>query len=270
LNGAAQAQAQGIVALRALTREDAETAQALALTRLAEALALVQELAKQQAREQVQQQRAQLKKAYERLAREEAQLRAATAELAALPELNRRHRAQLNELAAAQSRIRQETADLRSNVADTLLFDHLHGRIDDKAAQVSSALQQSDVGERVLADEAYIAGALATMAQALEEAQRSEDFATSSGGGDGSGGGAQPPLIPPVAELKLLRGLQENVYQRTRAAGGDGDRPVETETLLELAGEQRELPMLAERLIEKLQAANPQPEVVPAPQIPQE
>ncbi len=252
---AAEAQGQGILALRSQDREPAVQAEALALEKLEQALKLTRELQQQQAQEQMAQQRDELRKAYERLAKEEEALRQRTAEFVALENLNRRQRAQLNELAAEQARIREEVNAIREKVSETLLFEHLHARIDDRSGAVADAIRDAKLSDRIVIDQDYITNALLTMAKALEEAQDEDDFAGQQGdqGGGGGGGGGTPPLVPPVAELKALRGMQEHVYERTRRVAGDGDKPVSNETLMELATEQRELPGLAERLIQKLQ-----------------
>ncbi len=261
---AAEAQGQGILRLRDQNRNEAKQAEELALAKLEEALRKTQQMQDQQAQEEMRRQREELRKAYEQLAARERALRQQTAELAALENLNRRQRAQLNELAAEQKQIREEAAALKEKVAETLLFQHLHERVDDRSGVVADALGQAKLSDRVVIDQDYIAAAFETMAKALEDAQQEEDFAgqQGDGGGGGGGGGGQQPLIPPVAELKALRGMQEHVYLRTRAVAGDGDRPVTPETLMELAAEQRELPALAERLIQQLQQQQ-QPQLPP-------
>ena len=45
-------------------------------------------------------------------------------------------------------------------------------------------------------------------------ADPSED---ASGGGGGGGGQEEKPLIPPLAELKVIRSLQQRIYERTKA-----------------------------------------------------
>jgi len=253
LGQAAEAQAQAIAALRTAARQPAAEAEAQALAHLEDALARIREQQRQQEQDQMREQRDALRKAYMRLAEEQGQLLTASAELAQV-QLTRRHRAQLNEMAGEQTRIRHEAAELRAQVSDTLMFVHLHDRIDEKAVGVTQALREPRVDARVLGDEAYIVSALQSMAEALAQDEQEDDFASGESGGDGGGQQGETPLIPPVAELKLLRGMQAQVYERTRQVGGDGGRAVEAFMLDELARDQRELPQLAEQLIEKLQS----------------
>jgi hypothetical protein len=53
-----------------------------------------------------------------------------------------------------------------------------------------------------------------------EEQARQSEFKSPSGGG-GGGGGGKPPLVPPIAQLKLLKAMQLVVNDQTKAVDGD-------------------------------------------------
>jgi len=166
--------------------------------------------------------------------------------------LNRRQRAQLRTFGETQSKLRTDIGDLRGEVTDTLVFEHLHARIDEASQRVERQLTGGSTDPSIKIDQSSIARHLRSMAAALAEDQKPESFESGGGSGGGGGAGSPPPLIPPVAELKLLRGIQQGLYDTTRSLeGGEGDR----ETLLRLSTEQRELGTLGKRLIEQAEAA---------------
>ena len=89
---------------------------------------------------------------------------------------------------------------------------------------------------------------------ALEEEQTDDDDGFDAGGGSGSGGGGGQQgggqgLLPGAAQLKLLRSIQGDLLDRTRAAD-EGRRPAGD--LESLGSEQRELSEVGETLIEEL------------------
>jgi hypothetical protein len=50
-----------------------------------------------------------------------------------------------------------------------------------------------------------------------EEQKRNSDFQSPQGGG--GGGGGKPPLVPPLAQLKLLKAMQSVINTETTAIG---------------------------------------------------
>ncbi|CAN0582764.1 unnamed protein product, partial [Laminaria digitata] len=88
-----------------------------------------------------------------------------------------------------------------------------------------------------------------------------EDFedGESQGGGQSGGGqsGGDEPLIPPVAELKLLRSMQQLVADQTRSISDAGDSD---EAAVQAVGElQQQLFEQGAKLIERMNPA-PRPE----------
>ena len=69
-------------------------------------------------------------------------------------------------------------------------------------------------------------------------------------------------MVPPLAEMLLLRGIQQAVYDETRGLHEAADAgPDAASRIAELGAEQRELAQLARQLID--QPASPPP-VVPS------
>ena len=147
------------------------------------------------------------------------------------------------------------------------MFTHVHGRTDRWARQVTETLRDgslSNAGEVVMERQRLIADSIGRIIGALEDLITPPDkFAGGQGQGNQSGGrGQPPPLIPPVAELMLLRGMQEQVYEQTRDLDGRrGIEPGERDTRFEELGEdQRDLLRLGQEMAEALQDDRPVPE----------
>lgn len=251
-------QGEAILALRAEQRDPASAAQRQSLAFLEEALRRVQQVQEQAEQEMTDQQREELEQAYRKLAGQQKQIRDQTAALTGVDGLNRRQRAELQQLGHAQSDLQIAAAELREKVEDTLVFVQTHRRIDESAARVTRQLRAAQSDADVLFEQQMIQTRLLAMADAIrqqrqdEQQFRQQQQQQQQGGG---GGGPPPPLIPPVAELKLIRGLQESVYQQTRRLHGSADVPDRRERLLDLSVQQRELSDLGTRLIEKVKNA---------------
>lgn len=259
LGQAAERQGQGVVALRQSDRAPAQQNQEQSLALLQDALKKLQEEQRKAQAEQNRQQRAELRKAYQELAQKQEALRQQTATTAQGP-ATRKQRADLMDMGMKQTDLRVEAQALREKVEKTVLFGQLHEQIDQSAAQVSTDLRSGRGDAGVQSEQALIVTTLRAMADALEKPKRNEPFAgdrPEQGGGGGDGGGA-PPLVPPLAELRLLRQLQEAVYRTTRevadarAAANDAadDRPVQR-----LASRQKQLSSMGQKLVEQLKQA---------------
>mgnify|MGYP005847248315 CR=1 FL=1 len=258
LGKAVVAQAGAVTALRSALRDAAESAERQSLAHLEEALQQVDDARQQAEQDMTRQQRDELEQAYRKLAQQQAELRERTAKLTDLPRLDRRQRADLVQLGHEEADLQIAAADLREKVEQTLVFLQAHRRIDESAARVARQLRAglSDAG--VLFEQAMIHARLSAMADALKQAQQDEDEfrENQQGGGGGGGGGQPPPLVPPVAELKLIRGTQEAIYRQTRAA--DAQRQADPQAsgldqrLMDLSAQQRELGDLGRRLMEQV------------------
>jgi hypothetical protein len=265
LERAADAQGSAVTSLRVepVNAEDVRTAENRSLELLKEALTQAKEVQKKTEDEDVKKQREDLKDQYRKFAEQQIALREQTTALGPGGELDRRQLVDARRISADEETLRKGLADLRSTTAEITqapVFSHAHDLIDRWAAAVRDDLQQGTVGQPVTDRQQLIADALGRLISAVEESiSPPEEFAknqgNSSGGQNGEGQQGQQPLIPPVAEIKLLQGLQEQIYLRTRdldsrANLSEQDRYI---MLHELAQQQRELHDLGQNVLESLQ-----------------
>ncbi|MEX2216694.1 MAG: hypothetical protein WD768_21450 [Phycisphaeraceae bacterium] len=261
LDDAAAAQSDAIFFLRGAQLEPAATSETEAVSNLEAALQLVRDIKKKQEEEETQKQRDELKVEYEKLAKEQDALRQRTLVLLGQKELDRRQRAELLQLGNSEADLKIEANKLREKVKDTLIFQHLHQQIDDTASKVVSSLRATEATERVVLDQQEISDTLRVMAQALEDAKKDDNPFDTPQSGDGQGqqqqqGQQQPrPLVPPIAELRLLRGLQDSVYKQTRDIGEGRVQltpPQRNAAIQSLSQQQGQLQQLGEKLIQKM------------------
>jgi hypothetical protein len=117
--------------------------------------------------------------------------------------------------------------------------------------------------------QANIAESIGHLIKALEESTAPpEEFAKDQEQqqqNQGGGGQGQQPLIPPVAQLKLLQGLQEQVYNLTRDmdARQDLDAAQRRTRLRDIGQHQRELMELGQQILEDLQQQQQQRQAPP-------
>ena len=248
--------------LRADKHEPAVTSETDALTNLEDALKLVKEMKQKSEQEEQQQQRDELKGVYEKLAKTQDELRERTRVLVDAGELNRRQRGELVALGNAEADLQNEAKQLAEKVKDTLLFQQLHKEVDMAAGRAVGKLRGVTPDGELVLDQQNIADTLRLMAKALddakkeayafEEAQRAQQQQS---GEQQQGQQGKKPLVPPVAELRLLRGMQESVYRLTRAVGDGKVKLTDSQRvkqLGDLSARQLQLRMLGERLIRKM------------------
>ncbi len=263
LDAAVEAQSSAVVALRAAQHHAVRDAQDASLEHLNLALASVEKLHQQADAQEASKKRQELRKQYLRLAQEQQDIRAKTADVADVDQPTRMQRARMIRLGHRQADLKVAAKALRERVQQTLVFSHLHEMIDRAATKVVSRLRAVEADQNVLTQQSMIASTLKRMADALAQDQSSKQFAGARGGGGGGGGsgGGDAPLMPPLAELKLLRGVQEMVYQDTRhldGQAGDTEPDHMIRTLIELSEQQRELAGLSERLMEQVREQSQQ------------
>ena len=168
---------------------------------------------------------------------------------------------------------------------DSAVFSHVHDRLDEWARDVVDSLVAGDLTRPVTDRQERIADSIGRLIEAMQDLVTPPEKFAGSKGGAGSGGGQQAPLIPPLAELMLLRGMQEQVYDQTRevAGRGNGEPGERRARLTELGEDQRALLDLGQRMAEALQGGappdggivpedllpDPQPDPEPVPQDPE-
>ena len=255
---AVEAQGQAILAMRVRNANAVVTSEENAIEQLEEALRIIREKKQQMEEEEAREQREELRQQYEALAEREETLKGDVGALLEDGQLTRRERADIVQRAAEQSAIRDEAAALEEKVEQTLVFKALHERVADASDEAASTMQRGQADAALLRQQERVAIWLRTMAAALEEDQgEPSDFAEpeqpqDDQSGGGAGAGEQPPdMIPPIAELKLMRALQEVIYQQTRTA--DEIKPLNADEVRMLSDQQQELSDLGLQLIEKMQ-----------------
>ncbi|TVQ62145.1 MAG: hypothetical protein EA378_06710 [Phycisphaerales bacterium] len=263
LERASDSQTRAIIELRndTVVPEQAERHEREALSQLEEALRQIEEQ-RQQADDQARQRaREALRRAYTEALRTQTSIRTDTS-LFEDRELTRRERAELRSLAERQLTLRAELTELHERtegLAEAAVFDFAHTRLARLTLRASEGMRRGEAGPRVVQDQESTLSILRGLVEALAEDQREDEFRDGQGGGGGGGGeqgGQDDGLVPPIAELKLLRAMQAEALARTRAAhraAGEHGRQPDAEELEDVGELQSELRTHAERLIQQLQ-----------------
>ena len=268
LGQAVSRQAAAVRAVRANDRDGAEHGEAEALDRLQEALRRLSEAEQQQQQDQRRAERAALRQAYYDLADRQAVLQGAVSQHERDEAYGRRDWRQINRLHAealqgaafdaAQGAIQAAAQALGGQVGDAMVYQSLHRRIDQAAGRAQLRLRGRRADGQVTADQGQVASMLRAMGDALDEAGQPDKFERDQQASDGGSGGEgqEPPLVPDLAEIKLLRGVQIDLRRQTEALDGLTDQlspQAYRQRLEDLAEQQRELGQLGGQLVERLQ-----------------
>ncbi len=279
LDRAADAQGAAVVALRVAPVDSVRALEGeeRSLELLREARTLAQELEKAVEDREVLRQREEIVAAYRKLAERQLLVRADTLKLAGAAPLDRRGLVEARSLGRSEEEIRGALHDLGAQAPELMeaaIFSHVHGQVDRWCTAVSESLSAGEVGTSVTDRQQRIADSIARLIKSLEDLIVPPERFAGAGGqpGGGQGAGSPAPLIPPVAELMLLRGMQEQVNEQTTDIDrrGDLEAPQRHERLAELGEEQRELLRLGQEMAEALQQGTPPEEPGDAAPPPQE
>lgn len=285
VSAAGDAQAQALVHLRAEppALDPADTQERLSLQKLTEARDTAVKLQEEAQRRDASRRRAELADSYRAALAEQKALNADTEPLLeqgrAGGELDRRQRLRARELGERQGAVQrslQELAEKTTELAEAAVFTFAHQRLDESTGAAASALGAGSAGRDVARNQAAAVTVLAGLVEALGSQEDDNPFReeeqSGGGGGQGQGGQQAPPLVPELAELRLLRLMQQEAAQRTRdvAALGAGDADAQAEARA-VAALQRALSRQAEALLEKLQRPESPPlrPGVPGPPAPE-
>ena len=249
LGRAAEHQAEALASLRSDSKPMATAAETKALKKLTESLVLVRKKQDDLDADRTAQQRDKLRGEYEQLAAKQSKLRERTVPLAGRKSLNRREKLESRQIGDGQADVRVAAAKLGEKMQTTTLFKHAHGRIDELTVRVAAQLRTSQVGDGLPDDQDWIVATLKRMAAALEQEPEEDEFSKGAGGGGGGGAGGSSKLASSLAELKLLRGLQDEIYRRTKALDTRAADNQDKERYAALAREQGELKQIGRRLI---------------------
>ena len=271
LSSAGEAQAGAITALRAAPPDqpEADANERVSLTRLKESLIEAEKLEEEAKEREEDRKRQELKKIYSEMLELQTTVTADSAPLVG-KKLDRQQRAAARSLGTRQEELRQRMAEVRSKtneLSETQLFDFAHTRYDQSAAAAVTPLNGGEAPPLVGRNQIAAMRILSGLVEALNEAdKKKDDFKEDEQEGGGGGGqqGGKPPMIPPIAELKLLRAMQAEAAERTRSLedAKDDGAAEELGTISQL---QSELAKHAQALLDKLKEPGDEGDDKPVP-----
>ncbi len=263
----ARAQESAVVALRRspVDADAAREQEQLSLNRLMQAKEEAERADREAAERDATRQRTELRAVYRELLEQQATLLAETEPFVGA-ELTRRDRAVVRGIGERQDAVRARLVELRDQtegLADTIVVEYAHSRLESATSAAAQRLRAGEADTAVTRNQAAAVRLLRSLVEALSDAQQERDFREQeqdSGGEGGGQSGGSPPLIPPIAELRVLREMQQEAADWTRDLDADPrPDPGEKARLAEL---QRELATRGEALVQTVtqQAPRPQPQ----------
>jgi len=245
------------------------------LASLREALALAEDAAEELAQQQADAEREQLLAAYRTILETQTGIRVETERIAPAEgeRLDRRGLVTARRLATDEDEVGDALAGVQTEftaVEDSLVFSMTHRNLDRWIADVATRLRDGRPDAATIARQSMIIDAVGGLVEALDRERQAPDDpfnqqqqAGGAGGEQGGEQGDQPqPLIPPIAELKMLRTIQIQILEATRRLDRSGlDGPDREAELAELSRMQSDLHGVGAALLNTLE---PQP-VEPTP-----
>lgn len=222
-----QGQTVGMLRREAPDAEDVERSQHRSLRLLKEALEEAERLDREAAERERDRERTALRQAYQQALDEQRAIRDETNPRVE-EELTRRGRIEVRQLGQRQLDLRTSLNELEGQteaLSEARVFELAHRRLDALTGRAADALDEARVDRAVVRAQQSAMRLLESLIEALEDPERDDEFreGEGGGGGDGQGAGADAPLIPPLAELRLLRAMQQEAYEITREADEEPD-----------------------------------------------
>ncbi|RMD60377.1 MAG: hypothetical protein D6824_09625 [Planctomycetota bacterium] len=258
LGQAVDAQTRAIVALRPKTGaprlEEAQRREGESLDLLKQAYDEARRIEQELAEKAVQRQRDQLRAMYLDLLAQQIELRDAAASLAEKRKLSRRDRRESEKLAQRQRGLAdalQEAVATMEGLDEAQVLQFANDAVAGAFADAADALAQASPAQAV-PPQSRAVSLLQGIVKALRQQKERDDElrdAPGAGGGGGNGNQQRRQIVPPLAELRILRELQADLAQRTRLAA---EHAQDSDVVL-LGQEQEQLKTLGEALIERLQ-----------------
>jgi hypothetical protein len=228
---------------------------------LQEAKAATEEAQKEAAEREAAERRAALRAAYESILEDQKAVTADTQPLIGKP-ADRRAQQTARDVAARQALIPGRIDDLKdklTELAESGVFEIANDRIKSAANSASTLLKGTKWTTQLAGRQAAVERTLQALIDALKEKNDADkDFRENEQGeqqgGQGQGGQQQQkePLLPPVTELEILKGMQREAMIATREASEAGDKAAAKSAADEAAGLQQKLTDRARQLIEKI------------------
>lgn len=270
LGEAAAAQSDAIVALNALDAVLARRHENLSLDRLETALEEAQQQLDDAEQREREQRKRELKQAYTEALALQTELSAQTDPLVK-DRLSRREQAEARELGRREQELREILRTLPvtyEEIASAGVFDLAHTRIDTQLNEVGTSLTAGHASRTERRMQASVESLLTGLIAALDDPEQKQsefDQGASQGGEQQQGQQQQEELIPPLAELRLLRTMQQDLLDQTRLMEEFGASPDETRQMGEV---QTELAQQGEVLIQKMQQQQQGGPPMPMPPMP--
>ena len=284
LDGAAGSMAKVAGNLRAdpFDRNDTMLAVDAAIKSLNEALAQAEEAADRAEQRAEQEKREELLAKYRDFLERQAAIRGSVEKIvpADAKPLGRRELIESRRLGTVQEELRKAMVDLRDKEEDIKSSDALvemHDALDSALADAKEKLTGGRPGEAMPGEDEAVS-VLSAIVAALDENDTPKDedpFGEQEGAQGGQQGGAdgQPAgAVPPAAEIKLLRSMQDALAKKTRALSESAqvlDATTRAQRLAELAARQQRILELGSKIAEKIAPKRDGASLKPGPTAPE-
>jgi len=136
--------------------------------------------------------------------------------------LSRAQSASLDQLTREEEALRDETAQLAEKLVAAAAFNFALSAAGHEIGRAAALLRRRDTGPTTQLLENSALSKLELLLEAVEPEQADEDGSNNAGGGTGRGG-MPPGAVQTLAELKLLKLLQEEINLRTQQFPDDLD-----------------------------------------------
>ena len=254
VDSAATAQTRAIRVLRErpVRYDDAEGLERTSLARLRDAVAEAKRLEDEAQERDRARELEELRTAYREQLEQQVALRSETEPLVAVA-LDRRQQRALRVVGQKQTTIREALAEIRGRSEDldrSPMISFSHDRLDELASAIAERAGAGDNDRGLLRRQDQMIAILGSLYEALDPESGESDFRdqqNSSGGGQ-QGQQGEEPLIPPLADLLLLREMQSQALAWTRQLDEAG---ASEDELRELEGLQRSLAERAQDLLDQ-------------------
>ena len=131
---------------------------------------------------------------------------------------DRQEQLKLSELSRGEATLAEDTRRVQAILEDedsTAVFPVVLGQVADQQATLEQRLADEQAGPVTQAIQRDVEQTLEEMIAAIREELSDRRRQQAGGGGGGGGGGGEGPLVPPVAELKLLWRMQRRIAEQT-------------------------------------------------------
>ncbi len=227
LEQAGGAQASAMVTLRQEqpSGDDARTHETTSLERLNDALKAAEEADQRAEAREARRKRDELRKAYMDALKQQVSIRDGTTPMVGA-EATRRTRQQVRLLGEEEAGLKATLDEVRASTTElsqARMFEFAHERLASHMSGAADVLAKGEATAAAVRAQDSAVRVLQSLVEALAPSRGEKDFRDQdpgSGGGQGGGqaGGAGSGVVPPLAEVKLLRAMQQEALDLTRQA----------------------------------------------------